>query len=143
MNTEKIVVLTVKLDRFYSIKMDSPGLCVTYYWGNLPAVDLINLPMNEGASYSKPLSLLLCGVGDPRNVLLSIASLPDTFQETVNFVLNDICSCTLARTVLLIYMLSKGELLSNSNKKTNRAFSLKEQQGKRKIQFDRLTLVKS
>ena len=99
--------------------------------------------MNEGASYSKPLSLLLCGVGDPRNVLLSIASLPDTFQETVNFVLNDICSCTLARTVLLIYMLSKGELLSNSNQKTNRAFSLKEQQGKRKIQFDRLTLVKS
>ena len=68
MNTEKIVVLTVKLDRFYSIKMDSPGLCVTYYWGNLPAVDLINLPMNEGASYSKPLSLLLCGVGDPRKI---------------------------------------------------------------------------
>ena len=125
MNTGKIVALASRVKRYYLIKAMSPVVTVTYYWGNLPAVDLINLPMNEGASYSKPLSLLLCGVGDPRNVLLSIASLPDSFEGKVNFVLNDISLCTLARTVLLIYMLSKGELLSNSNLQVTGLFAVK------------------
>ena len=42
------------------------GLGSVYYWENTPAVDLINLPINEGTNYSKPFNLLLCGVGDPR-----------------------------------------------------------------------------
>ena len=80
-----------------------------YYWGNTPAVDLINLPLNEGCDYSKPLSVLACGVGDPRNVVLSLAQLPETYQEECTFVLNDICACTLARTVLILYLLFKGK----------------------------------
>ena len=87
-----------------------PGLGRAYYWGNMPAVDLLNLPMNEGEEYSNTLALLLCGVGDPRNVLLTTASLPDVYTQQVSFVLNDICPCTLARTVLLLYMLYKGEI---------------------------------
>lgn len=87
-------------------------MAATYYWGNTPAVDLINLSMNEGEEYSRPLALLLCGVGDPRNVLLTIASLPDAYKQQVTFVLGDICPCTLARTVLLLYMLYKGKVLS-------------------------------
>ena len=87
------------------------GLFATYYWGNIPAVDLLNLSMNEGEEYSNPLALLLCGVGDPRNVLLTIASLPDVYTKQVTFVLNDICPCTLARTILLLYVLYKGTLL--------------------------------
>ena len=62
------------------------GLAATYYWGNVPAVDLLNLSMNEGEAYSDPLALLLCGVGDPRNVLLTIASLPDACKQKVTFV---------------------------------------------------------
>ena len=58
-----------------AIKEMNTGLAATYYWGNVPAVDLINLSMNEGEEYPNPLALLLCGVGDPRNVLLTIASL--------------------------------------------------------------------
>lgn len=84
------------------------GLASTYYWGNVPAVDLLNLSMNEGQEYSQPLALMLCGVGDPRNVLLTIASLPDVYKQQVTFVLNDICPCTLARTVLLLYLLYRG-----------------------------------
>ena len=80
-----------------------------YYWGNTPAVDLINLPLNEGCDYSKPLSVLACGVGDPRNVVLSLAQLPETYQEELTFDLNDICACTLARTVLILYLLFKGK----------------------------------
>ena len=51
------------------------GMGTVYYWGNVPATDLINLPLNEGCDYSKPLSVLVCGVGDPRNVLLSLFQL--------------------------------------------------------------------
>ena len=69
-----------------------------YYWGNTPATDLLNLPLNEGCDYSKPLSVLVCGVGDPRNVVLSLSQLPKAYQEELTFVLNDICACTLART---------------------------------------------
>ncbi|XP_068724453.1 uncharacterized protein [Montipora capricornis] len=90
------------------ISVISGGVIGTYYWGNLPAVDLLNLPMNEGETFADPLSLLLCGVGDPRNVLLTIASLPEVYKQPVTFVLNDICPCTLARTVMLLYMLYKG-----------------------------------
>ena len=92
----------------HEMKKDNTGLGATYYWGNIPAVDLLNLSMNEGEEYSNSLALLLCGVGDPRNVLLTTASLPDVYTQQVSFVLNDICPCTLARTVLLLYMLYKG-----------------------------------
>ena len=76
----------------------------------MPAVDLLNLSMNEGEAYSNPMALLLCGVCDPRNVLLTIASLPDVYTQQDSFVLNDIYPCTLAKTVLLLYMLYKGEI---------------------------------
>jgi len=79
-----------------------------YYWGNVPATDLINLPLNEGCDYSKPLSLLVCGVGDPRNVLLSLFQLPEDYQEELTFVLNDMCACTLGRTVLILCLLFTG-----------------------------------
>ena len=69
------------------------GLCL-YYWGNTPAVDLINLPLNEGCDYSKPLSVLACGVGDPRNVVLSLDQLPETYQQELTFVLRFLyCIC--------------------------------------------------
>jgi len=96
------------MKKFLDLKELNTGVSATYYWGNVPAVDLINLSMNEGEEYSSPLALLLCGVGDPRNVLLTTASLPDAYRQQVTFVLNDICPCTLARTVLLLYMLYKG-----------------------------------
>lgn len=105
---QRILELVDQMKQFRETKEKNTGLLATYYWGNAPAVDLINLSMNEGEEYSSPLALLLCGVGDPRNVLLSIASLPDVYKQQVTFVLNDICPCTLARTVLLLYMLNKG-----------------------------------
>ena len=56
------------------------GVGTVYYWGNTPATDVINLPLNEGCCYSRPLSVLACGVGDPRNVLLSLCNLPETYE---------------------------------------------------------------
>ena len=104
--------LSRQLKLSYDLKksISGPGLATVYYWGNMPAVDLINLPLNEGVLHSKPLSILVCGVGDPRNVLLSLSQLPDDYKEELTFVLNDICPCVMARTVLILYMLIKGKI---------------------------------
>jgi len=120
-NCQVISAKTEELSRQLKMVFDlkksltGPGLGTAYYWGNMPAVDLINLPLNEGVQYNKPLSILVCGVGDPRNVALSLSQLPDSYKEELTFVLNDICPCVIARTVLLLYMLIKGgEQIANS-----------------------------
>ena len=112
--TKKASELSDQLKDVFDYKESArlQGMETVYYWGNIPATDLINLPLNEGCDYSIPLSVLACGVGDPRNVVLSLAQLPESYQEEVTFVLNDICACTLARTVLILYMLLKGKLQS-------------------------------
>ena len=50
----------------HEMKKDNTDLGATYYWGNIPAEDLLNLSMNEGGEYSSSLALLLCEVGDPK-----------------------------------------------------------------------------
>ena len=82
---------------------------IHYYWGDYPAYDGLNLLENEGAEYSSDLKVLYLGVGDFRNVALTCASLPDTYEHVVTFALNDQESCILARLVLFIYMLIKGK----------------------------------
>ena len=80
-----------------------------YYWGNYPAYDGLNLLENEGVDYSSDLKVLYLGVGDFRNVALTCASLPDTYEHVVTFALNDIETCTLSRLVLFVFMLTKGK----------------------------------
>ena len=57
---DKTLVLAGDMKELLEIKKDNPGLRFTYYWGNMSAVDLLNLSMNEGEEYSNPLALLLC-----------------------------------------------------------------------------------
>ena len=83
--------------------------CDYYYWGNVPAYDCLNLVENEGAGYTEAVKVLILGVGDLRNVALTCASLPDSYENKILFTLNDREYCVLARLVLLVYMLSKGE----------------------------------
>ena len=107
MTVDQTLILVHKIKDVLQIENSFKGLYATYYWGNVPAVDLLNLSMNEGEEYSNPLALLLCGVGDPRNVLLSIASLLDVYTQKVSFVLNDICLCTLARSPASLYVIQR------------------------------------
>ncbi|XP_077869711.1 uncharacterized protein LOC144361777 [Saccoglossus kowalevskii] len=78
-----------------------------YYWGNTPAVDLLNLMHNEweGNTRRDRLSLLLCGVGDLRNVIKTGASLPSEFNGLVEFSINDSSPHIQARNVLFLYLL--------------------------------------
>ncbi|XP_070538569.1 uncharacterized protein [Ptychodera flava] len=79
----------------------------TYYWGNTLAIDLLKLQQNEwsGGDYPDKLSLLLAGVGDLRNVIKTVASLPKEFKGRIEFTLNDLDAHILAKDVLFLYMI--------------------------------------
>ena len=57
---DKTLKLAQRMKALHEMKKDNTGLGATYYWGNIPAVDLLNLSMNEGEEYSSSLALLLC-----------------------------------------------------------------------------------
>ncbi|XP_077869702.1 LOW QUALITY PROTEIN: uncharacterized protein LOC144361773 [Saccoglossus kowalevskii] len=78
-----------------------------HYWGNTPAVDLLNLKQNEWEGDARPdkFSLLLCGAGDLRNVIKTGASLPSEYNGHVMFHINDISQHIQARNVLFLYLL--------------------------------------
>ena len=90
------------------------SICIAhYYWGNVPAYDYLNLSENEGVDYSSALNLLVLGVGDLRNIVLTGASLPGGFTKNVLFTLNDSDSYVLARLILLLYMMIKCEYFTD------------------------------
>lgn len=74
--TRKTSEMSDQIKKYYDFIEFTPGTASVYYWGNIPAVDLINFPLNEGSEYSKPFSVLVCGVGDPRNIVLSLPGCP-------------------------------------------------------------------
>ena len=59
--------MSLNIKKLHDLVEFTPGTATVYYWGNIPAQDLIKFPLNEGSEYSKPISVLACGVGDPRN----------------------------------------------------------------------------
>ncbi|KAI1941378.1 hypothetical protein LOZ66_001894 [Ophidiomyces ophidiicola] len=74
-----------------------------YMWGNMPALDLISLQSNEGKETSQGLQLLLAGTsGDPRNLIKTVAALPDGYSGKVDATLNDADFSIVARNVILL-----------------------------------------
>ena len=103
---EKIESLAGALERYFF--PNAARDCLRhYYWGNVPAYDYLNLTENEGVDYNTTMNLLVFGVGDLRNVVMTCASLPKSFTSKVMFTLNDSDRCVLARLVLLLYMMIK------------------------------------
>ena len=102
---DTITELVQKILLFFARRRIHP---IHYYWGNYPAYDGLNLLENEGADYSSDLKAFYLGVGDFRNVALTCASLPDTYERVVTFALNDLESSILSRLILFIDMLIKG-----------------------------------
>lgn len=83
-----------------------------YLWGNVPAIDVLQLAKNEGRNYDQDVHLLFAGKisytasnlvvgtseplitistasGDLRNVIETVSSIPETFQKSISMVLND------------------------------------------------------
>lgn len=75
-----------------------------YLWGNIPALDLINVAENEGneAILQQDISLLFAASGDLRNVVKTVAGLPENYAGKCHVVINDRNITVVARNALLL-----------------------------------------
>ncbi|EED17851.1 conserved hypothetical protein [Talaromyces stipitatus ATCC 10500] len=73
-----------------------------YLWGNVPAIDLLQLKENEGSNTNQDLCLLFAASGDPRNFIKTIASLSGEYQGYIHVDINDRDETVVARNVLMI-----------------------------------------
>ncbi|KAF9877002.1 hypothetical protein CkaCkLH20_05268 [Colletotrichum karsti] len=73
-----------------------------YFWGNVPAYDVLKLGKNEGVAYDGILSLLFAASGDLRNVVKTIAQLPDSYKQSVQVTMNDRDFDVVARNAIML-----------------------------------------
>ncbi|PYH42140.1 uncharacterized protein BP01DRAFT_405627 [Aspergillus saccharolyticus JOP 1030-1] len=71
-------------------------------WGSTPALDILQLPANEGDNYDKDLSLLFEASGDLRNVIQTVARLPSSYNRSLHITMNDIDFDIAARNALML-----------------------------------------
>lgn len=75
---------------------------VKFFFGNLPAYDILNLPANEGVHYNRDLRLLFAASGDLRNVVKTLVSLSGDYNSTIDLVINDRDMDIAARNTILM-----------------------------------------
>ncbi|KAF5679612.1 monoterpene epsilon-lactone hydrolase [Fusarium heterosporum] len=73
-----------------------------YLWGNIPALDVLRLAANEGEDYDKKLNLLFAASGDLRNVIMTIARLPESYKQDINITINDRDLDVVARNAVIL-----------------------------------------
>ncbi|KAK4899413.1 hypothetical protein LTR27_003146 [Elasticomyces elasticus] len=73
-----------------------------YFWGNVPAVDVLCLDKNEGKAYGNDLEVLFAASGDPRNAIKTIAALPVTYTNTLGVTMNDRDFDIVARNAIMM-----------------------------------------
>ncbi|KAF8626500.1 hypothetical protein AX17_006553 [Amanita inopinata Kibby_2008] len=77
-------------------------------WGNMPAIDVINLTANE-KDPTRDFSLAFVASGDLRNVLLTVNSLPQDYSGHLNILFNDGTLPIVFRNAVLLYILGTVE----------------------------------
>ena len=80
-----------------------------FLWGNMPAIDILNIKDNEGEAevINQDLALLFAASGDLRNVVKSIAGLPETYHGECSVVMNDKQFVIVARNVIMLLVALK------------------------------------
>jgi hypothetical protein len=75
-----------------------------YLWGNMPALDILQLQHNESKSCetSQDFNLLFAASGDLRNALKTIAGLPEGYKGKCVAVLNDMDFIIVARNAIML-----------------------------------------
>ncbi|KAI8944514.1 hypothetical protein F4801DRAFT_594888 [Xylaria longipes] len=81
---------------------DGPGM--PNLWGNVPAVDVVQLGQNEGIGFREPIRVLFPASGDIRNTIFSVTSLPLSYQSLFTIVLNDPDIDIVARNLLFLWI---------------------------------------
>ena len=77
-----------------------------YLWGNMPAVDMLNMEENEGAyDIHRDMNLLFAASGDIRNIIESVThGLLDGYDGRCTLVINDINFMVVARNAILLFV---------------------------------------
>jgi hypothetical protein len=75
-----------------------------YLWGNMPALNILQLQHNETETYatSHDFNLLFAASGDLRNVIKTIVGLPEGYKGQCAAVLNDMVFNIVARNVIML-----------------------------------------
>ncbi|KAH0421179.1 hypothetical protein CcaCcLH18_13597 [Colletotrichum camelliae] len=73
-----------------------------YLWGNVPAFDVLQLGANEGVSYNEQLRLLFAASGDLRNIVKTIAKLPNSYTQPIEVTINDRDLDIVARNAIML-----------------------------------------
>ncbi|KAF4990604.1 hypothetical protein FGRMN_8363 [Fusarium graminum] len=73
-----------------------------FLWGNVPALDIVQLSSNEGDDYHGQLGLLFAASGDLRNLVMTMARLPATYKEPISIYINDKDLDIVARNVVIL-----------------------------------------
>ncbi|KAJ7498077.1 hypothetical protein B0H11DRAFT_1715329 [Mycena galericulata] len=85
------------------------------FWGDLPAMDCLQLATNEGMDDLKPLGDLKLSSGDLRNLIRSVNSLPPDYAGYCDILLNDTNPVLVNRNLVILFvLLSSGPSLEEA-----------------------------
>ncbi|KAF2730472.1 hypothetical protein EJ04DRAFT_586287 [Polyplosphaeria fusca] len=73
-----------------------------FFWGNMPALDILNLQANGGKNTICNTAFLFAASGDMRNVVKTITGLPEAYEDQCTVVVNDRSFPIVARNALLL-----------------------------------------
>ncbi|KAI9783495.1 MAG: hypothetical protein M1835_003794 [Candelina submexicana] len=73
-----------------------------YLWGNVPAFDVLKIKENEGQDYNEDLMLCFAASGDARNVIYSVAGLPEMYGGACTCIINDKDEDVVQRNILIL-----------------------------------------
>ncbi|KAK5133101.1 hypothetical protein LTR08_008211 [Meristemomyces frigidus] len=76
-----------------------------FFWGNVPAIDVLRMDQNEGEDCDKDIRLLFAASGDPRNVIQTIASVPQGYDQSLHAHINDKDFDIVARNAIMLLVL--------------------------------------
>ncbi|KAG6901282.1 hypothetical protein C0995_014250 [Termitomyces sp. Mi166 len=95
---------------------ESFGLPLAYLWGNLPAIDCLNLSKNEGMSKSAAigdLKICFAASGDLRNLIRTVNCLPAEYDGRCDILFNDFNSLVVGHNIVVLWVLLNPDLATD------------------------------
>jgi len=92
-----------RMDKLWFLKKERLALGM-HLWGNIPAMDTLNLRHNEGVT-NQDFSLAFVASGDIRNIIRTVNGLPADYSGELNILLNDREPIIVLRNIVLLQLL--------------------------------------
>ncbi|KAJ7036561.1 hypothetical protein C8F04DRAFT_1337414, partial [Mycena alexandri] len=82
------------------------GTFRNYIWGNVPAINCLQLSRNEGNdAVSMDLKFCFAASGDLRNLIMTVNDLPDNYQGKCDILCNDLNGIVVNRNLVILFVL--------------------------------------